>query len=708
MTLLPWRALVERKSPASRPGKLRRPGLARRTRLGMETLEDRCVPATVFWTNPSGGDWDTGANWSTGTKPGVSDDAVIDTTGITVAHNQNQTDAVNSLTSRAALTIGIGTLSLASASAITSALTLNNGTLTGAGTVTVSGPLTWSGGTMSGSFTKVLDTRTLNNAGAATWSGTGGVECDNVGTFNNLAGASFDDQANNTVWLQVVRTGGSFNNAGTFTTSAPTSFVTFGVAFNDTGTVDVRQGSVTLTGGGSFGGDFAIQGGRVNMMAGTVTFPDGAAGTGTGTLVVAFGATATVGPGASASLQNLSLGGGTLTGAGTLTVNGLLAWGGGTMSGTGVTNSDGGLTLTGGTLDTRTLNNAGAATWNVAGVVQCVNAGTFNNLAGASFDDQVDGNWRQASGAGGRFTNAGTFTKSADTATFSVTFTNSGTLTVAPDSTLAVAGTYSQTGTATVQDTGTLTLRGPFSNFKNGNTLTRGAYDILGTFQFIGANVVINKAVLTLDGPDAQVVDENGNDGLANLARNAAGASLTVQNGAGLTTVGDFTDRGTVTVGAGSTVTVGGTYTETTGVTTLGGGTLAAGMVSVRRGGTLSGIGTVNASVRNAGQVLVGTADTTGVLTITGDFTQTAAGSLTLAVGGLTVGTEYDQLAIGGTAALDGTLNVSLVSGFAPPSGSTYEILTFAAAGGSFTTLDIDPSFLPPVYDPTDVTLQAT
>src|SRR5207237_7206478 len=67
-----------------------------------------------------------------------------------------------------------------SGSAASPTLSVTAGTLTGSSTITVTGATTWSGGTMSGagatnllgsstlSGTFVLDTRTLNNAGAVT------------------------------------------------------------------------------------------------------------------------------------------------------------------------------------------------------------------------------------------------------------------------------------------------------------------------------------------------------------------------------------------------------------------------------------------------------------------------------------------------------------------------------------------------------------
>ena len=133
------------------------------------------------------------------------------------------------------------------------------------------------------------------------------------------------------------------------------------------------------------------------------------------------------------------------------------------------------------------------------------------------------------------------------------------------------------------------------------------------------------------------------------------------------------------------------------------------GMVNgkVMNGGLLSGSGTVEGSVINAGHINPGDDVTTAILTITGDYTQTATGVLNIRIGGNDAGFGYDQLFIAGRATLDGTLNVSLVNPFVPMSGSTFQIMRFNSLSGMFANANLDPSLMLPFYDPTDVTLQA-
>ena len=131
----------------------RRRRCRRRYRPSVLWLEERILPSQVLWAADQDGSWDVPGNWSTGAVPGPGDDVVIGFSGITVTHDSNVSDTINSLTSQANLSISAGSLSLSAASSISGGLSLSGGTLTGAGDVTVSGLLTWTGGTMAGGGT---------------------------------------------------------------------------------------------------------------------------------------------------------------------------------------------------------------------------------------------------------------------------------------------------------------------------------------------------------------------------------------------------------------------------------------------------------------------------------------------------------------------------------------------------------------------------
>jgi hypothetical protein len=83
-------------------------------------------------------------------------------------------------------------------------------------------------------------------------------------------------------------------------------------------------------------------------------------------------------------------------------------------------------------------------------------------------------------------------------------------------------------------------------------------------------------------------------------------------------------------------------------------------------------------------------ADTT---TITGDYTQQAAGTLEVEIGGATPGTQHDNVVVGGAAVLDGVLHATPVGAFAPTlPGQSFTILTAASRTGTFDGVVGDPS----------------
>ncbi len=69
---------------------------------------------------------------------------------------------------------------------------------------------------------------------------------------------------------------------------------------------------------------------------------------------------------------------------------------------------------------------------------------------------------------------------------------------------------------------------------------------------------------------------------------------------------------------------------------------------------------------------------------------------------------EFDVLAVMGSAGLDGALNVTLVGGFTPSLGDSFQVMTFSSETGSFSpTLPPLPSGLAwnVQYDANAVTL---
>ena len=111
-------------------------------------------------------------------------------------------------------------------------------------------------------------------------------------------------------------------------------------------------------------------------------------------------------------------------------------------------------------------------------------------------------------------------------------------------------------------------------------------------------------------------------------------------------------------------------------------------------------------SVTNtSGTVRPGTSP--GTLAVGGNYTQGAGGTLQTEVNGTTPGTQFDVIAVTGTATLNGTL--AIVSGFTPALTDTFRIVTAATRTGEFSAVTGaqpgNSGTYTPRYDPDGVTL---
>jgi hypothetical protein len=94
--------------------------------------------------------------------------------------------------------------------------------------------------------------------------------------------------------------------------------------------------------------------------------------------------------------------------------------------------------------------------------------------------------------------------------------------------------------------------------------------------------------------------------------------------------------------------------------------------------------------VNSGGTVAPG--NSAGRLNISGNYIQASGGKLAIELGGATAGTQYDQLTVSGQATVSGTLDLSLLPGFQPNVGDTFQIVTSGTATGNFTTIN-SPGF---------------
>jgi autotransporter-associated beta strand protein len=355
------------------------------------------------------------------------------------------------------------------------------------------------------------------------------------------------------------------------------------------------------------------------------------------------------------------------------------------------------------------------------------NDGTLSIAAGSTFQTPYLTNFADTTLTGGTYVVQGTLQfNDADIQTNASTLVLDGTaariVNQADADALAHFATNDAVGSFTIRNGRNFTAASTFTNRGNltiaagctfrtltltsfsSTTLTEGTYVVGGTLQFNNADIRTNAASLVLDGPSARIVNQADADALAHFTTNTVGGSFLIQIGRNFTTPGAFSNAGNVVVGAGTVFTTSRAYNQMSGGRTiLNGGTLAAtNTVVIQPGSTLSGSGIIQASVVNAGQIDVGGPGTAGRLAIPGDFTQLDTGVLSMELGGLVPGSSYDQLDIGGTALLGGTLNIALLDDFFVHEVDSFQVLKYGARSGDFAqingldlseTLSLNPSY---------------
>jgi len=99
--------------------------------------------------------------------------------------------------------------------------------------------------------------------------------------------------------------------------------------------------------------------------------------------------------------------------------------------------------------------------------------------------------------------------------------------------------------------------------------------------------------------------------------------------------------------------------------------------------GVCSGSGTIAGDLNNPGGT-VSPGNSPGVMVVEGNFDQGSDGTLLIELAGTAAGSEHDVLQVDGEAALAGTLQVSLIDGYGPQAGDSFDILDFGSITGDF------------------------
>ncbi len=235
----------------------------------------------------------------------------------------------------------------------------------------------------------------------------------------------------------------------------------------------------------------------------------------------------------------------------------------------------------------------------------------------------------------------------------------------------------------------------------NGVTQGYGGVYIAAAGNTIGGTVAGAGNVIAGNGAngirlDTSAASDNlvaGNEIGTNAAGTAALANATVgvliSNGGTGNTIGGATTAfanvisGNTSYGIqvdGSTTTGNIVANNWVGTGPGGSGSLpnGSGALGITNGAGVLAQGAFTGNVVNQGTL--GFWNAPGVITITGNYTQSSAGTLDVDLGGTSL-SEVDQLQVSGTATLAGTLDVNLIDGFSVSPLEEFQILTY---GDSF------------------------
>jgi hypothetical protein len=593
---------------------------------------------TLALSNAATGNVSVNGNGTLAVTLGVDNSGVIN-----VGVNAGSGTANGSLTAGAPFVNEVGSaLNVYNGSSVTAPGSTNNGTLAvlAGGLANFQGGAftNLSGGTLTGGTYKVGGTfEFASSSGVINKIATGTsvtLDAQNSGAYKILSGSSTNALAN------------LAGNAGNFTLTNGAILNTDTTANSGPGTF-TNTGTLATTGTGS--NAFNVTGNFANTSPGAVNL------NGTGDTLTATGQFANTGAvslnGNNASLSSKGFdnqSGGTVTTAGS----------GNTITSSGAASNEGGITFdgTGGKLSAANgFTNTGTLTTSAIGSSNSVSitGSIFNTSPGVVNLNGVGDRMT----ATAQFTNTGGVNLNGNNASVSsvgLDNQSGGTFTLAASgNSVTSTGTASNDGTITFSGTGgTVSSTGDFTNSSSGILTVTESGNALST----GGNL-FNSGDIT------------------------AGSGGSVMAALGFTQSG-----GLVTIDSDGTLTVqsGNTYDQTGGKTTVDtGGSLTAGLFHLQ-GGTLTGGGTIKGNLTVDGGTL-NPGDPQSI-SVTGNYDQTLAGILDV---DLASPSSYDQLDVGGTTTLSGTLNLTLEPGFDAAVGTVFDIAALTGAvKGNFSTFN--------------------
>jgi autotransporter-associated beta strand protein len=562
-------------------------------------------------------------------------------TTITVADGAtpNDLDVTGVVSNGGIIKAGPGVLRLGAANTYVGGTTVNGGTLSiGNNAALGTGPVIGNGGTLRADGA----TRTIANE----VSGAIGVDgAFDLKLSSPLHGAVTKNGPGTLVFGNAGATASSLSvNGGVVRVDAPLTvtagLTNFATVLLGTQTLTVNgagfnnQGSLPLTGGTLAGSGPVVNTGLVSgngVIDGTGGFTNNAQ------LAVSGGNLTLANAGLNANAGNVDIGPGLqvrLTG-GMLANAGAVLLDGGVVTGTATLSNNVGGLISGRGMISAPLANAGGTLRAVGGTLNVASAFTSSGII--RLDDA-------AYLVGGSITNAGL---------------------IHGDGTIANALTNAGGGSIRVDFGKTLLITGAFAANVGEINLQGGALDFTGAITNGAAGVIAGRGALYTGGltNSGQMAFSGGAADIHGDVTITAGARV-VTSGAGTVTTffDDVVHNGlTIFTGAGaSTVFFGdqsgaGSFTGTGTVYYIG---------DLRPGNSA-------AAVSYGGALALGSTTT-----------------LAVELGGAAAG-QYDQIQVAGALSLSGDLAVSLINGFAPTAGQSFNILDWGSLSGAFASLSL-------------------
>jgi filamentous hemagglutinin family protein len=556
-----------------------------------------------------------------------------------------------------------------------------NGNVTNSGTLNITSSSMVLNGTTTNTGSLLINGTNLATAAAIINNGAGSIVFGSAGKTVNLNAYGEGDGAGKIV-----------NNANISQSAAQTTANIRALENNGTLTIGANGNTLSISGGQQFVNTGTINlGGTGNTLAAGI---GGLSNSATGVINLS-GSSNTLQAQNSNGFDNAGLL--ALGGSGN-TVN-VQSEGGAGFSNSGTTN----ITGSGNTLSvsgTSAMLNSGAM--NVGGSGQTItdshgfsNTGTLRLSAGSLSVDQINSSGNISVTGGALSLTSGQLSGNVDIAnsanvTLSYMQLNSGTA-------FTGAGNMTWTGNMSLSAPLTLAANGPSLTLDGSNgsaVILQGADEAHSNKLSTYNNVTVKGGTLGLlldnysawDNYGSVSVNGTFETGSSSVLSNKNGGSINFLAASQLKGSGSFVNDsgGTVLVASGASVGSSGSFSNS-GNVTLNGGSMTFGSISNNVGGFIGGNGTISSTgtdgFSNSGTLAPGGNGSVGSMTINGNYSQTASGTLMVDIAG---DESVDHITFGGVSAtFGGTLQTRLLNGYVPASDIGFAPFSFNSGTGA-------------------------